>query len=326
MKVSLVVPVKNEADSIETLLASLGRQERCPDEVILVDGGSRDGTAEQIEDWARRNARPGWIRVLRAGEATPGKGRNLGAEAAAHEWIAFTDAGMRLEDAWLRELVETAERDPRIEVVYGGFEPVTETFFEQCAALAYVAPKQLRDGQWMRGPVVPSSLLRKAVWAAAGGFPDLRAAEDLMFMEAIARGGHRVAWASRAIVHWRLQPTLAKTFQRFALYSEHNVRIGRQADWHFGIARQYAVWIACALLAVFATAWAWAALALGYGLRVAKTLWLRREGRGPGWLLHPARFLGVTSVLLTIDLATFVGWARAIYRSSRAGRDVRAPT
>src|SRR5215813_6674236 len=101
MKVSLVVPVKNEADSIESLMASAAGQTRRPDEVIIVDGGSEDGTPEIVEEWMARHSLTDWGRVVRAGEATPGRGRNIGVAHARHGWIAFTDAGIRVERFWL---------------------------------------------------------------------------------------------------------------------------------------------------------------------------------------------------------------------------------
>jgi len=312
MKVSLVVPVKNEANSIEHLISSAAAQTRRPDEIVIVDGGSNDDTAAIVEKWTRRHALDDWIRVVRATEATPGKGRNLGAAAARYEWVAFTDAGVRVEPMWLERLVEVAEGDDQVDVVYGNYEPVTNTFFERCAALAYVAPKRMKVGQLMRGPVIPSSLFRREVWEAVGGFPDLRAAEDLIFMENVRRRGYNIGWAPRATIWWRMQPTFAGTFRRFALYSRHNVRIGRQYDWHYGIARQYVAWIACAILALVWSRWLWLLPLIGYGVRVGKSIWVKREGRGLLWVMNPAQFMVVAAILLTIDAATFVGWWNAI--------------
>jgi glycosyltransferase involved in cell wall biosynthesis len=312
VKVSLVVPVKNEADSIERLMVSVAAQMLRPDEVIVVDGGSEDGTPEIVEEWARRRSLSAWVRVVRVDDATPGKGRNIGVDNAKYDWIAFTDAGIRLEQYWLERLIEVAERDSQVDVVYGSYEPGPGTFFERCAALAYVAPKQLREGRWMRGPAIHSSLIRREVWEGVGGFPDLRAAEDLIFMEAVERKGDKIAWAPRAVVWWRLPPGFGSVFRRFALYSLHNVRIGRQYDWHYGVARQYAVWVACVILGFLLSGWFWLAPLIGYGARVAKGIWARREGRGLLWAMNPAQFAMVAAILLTIDAATFVGWRRAI--------------
>lgn len=318
MKVSLVVPVKNESDSIERLISSAAAQTRRPDEIVIVDGGSDDGTAEIIENLAHCNHWTGWVRVIRTGGATPGKGRNLGVVNARYDWIAFIDAGMQAEQFWLERLTEVAARDDQVAVVYGSYEPMIETFFDRCAALAYVSPKQLRDGRWMRGPVIPSSLIRREVWQKVGGFQDLRAAEDLIFMDRIVAAGFKTGLAPDATVWWRLRPDLSTTFRKFVLYSKHNVWAGMQRYWHYGLIRQYLIWLAFLPPAVFHRWW-WAAAPIGgYLIRVAKSIWIRREGRGLIRALNPVQFIVVTIILLTIDLATFIGWTQACWQSERA--------
>src|SRR5262249_53641970 len=196
-------------------------------------------------------------------------------------------------------------------VVYGNYEPIQETFFERCAALAYVPAKQHRPGGMMRGPFIASALIHRDVWEAVGGFPDLRAAEDLVFMERIDGQKLNVGWAPGATVAWRLQPSLARTYRRFVLYSKHNVWAGRQWDWHHGIARMYLLAVPCLVLGTVHSWWWLVVPLLGALARVAKSIWIRREGRGLLWALNPVQFAGVGLILVTIDLATFVGWAQA---------------
>ena len=309
-KVSLVVPLRNEEASLPALLESVGRQTRPPDEIVLVDGGSTDGTVALARRYAAEDPR---IRVVEAGDATPGRGRNVGVAAAAHDWVAFTDAGITLDAAWLERLARAAE-DLGADVVYGNYEPKAVSLFERCAALSYPSPKRQRPGGLMRGPVVPSSLMRRRAWEAVGGFPDLRAAEDMIFVERVNASGCKVGWAPAATVWWELPPSLGSTFRRFVLYSRHNVWAGRQRDWHYGVARKYAFAVPFVVLAFAHSPW-WLAVPLAATLaRVAKSIWDRREGRGLRWLLNPVQFAGVALVLLTVDLATFVGWAQAVAR------------
>ena len=47
-------------------------------------------------------------------------------------------------------------------------------------------------------------------------------------------------------------------------------------------------------------------------LRIVKSVWVRREGRGPAWVLSPVRLMGVGLVLLTIDMAMFWGWGLSL--------------
>lgn len=318
LSISLVIPVRNEEESLARLVASVRRQTRRPEEVLLVDGGSTDRTVELARELAAGGGPE--FRVVEAGEATPGRGRNVGAQAARNPWIAFTDAGISLDPEWLERLAEKVLEDSSIEVVYGSFEPAARTFFERCAAVAYVTPKAARDGVPMRGPSIASSLVRRDVWRRAGGFPDMRAAEDLIFMERVAALGARTAWAPRATVSWQLQPTLARTFRKFALYSKHNVWAGRQRFWHYGVARQYAVALAFVALAFAHSTWWLVVPALGLAARAARSILRHREGRPLVWALNPLQFLCVAAVIVTVDLATFAGWAQALLTRPAAVR------
>ena len=323
IEVSLVIPVRDEERSLPALISSIRAQTYPAAEVVIVDGGSTDRTVEVGRSLTAGDAR---FRFVEAGEATPGRGRNVGAEAARNPWIAFTDAGITLDPDWLAHLAAVAEDDPAADIVYGNFEPDTNTFFERCAALAYVPPRATREGASMRGPSIASALVRREVWRRAGGFPDLRAAEDLIFMERVEALGARTRWAPAATARWQLQPTLARTFRKFALYSKHNVWAGRQRFWHYGVARQYAVALAFVALAFAHSPWWLAAPAAGLAARAARSVWRRREGRGLAWALNPVRLAGVCLVLLAVDLATFVGWAQALLRGAPSRpADSRAP-
>ncbi|MGI8917996.1 MAG: glycosyltransferase [Pyrinomonadaceae bacterium] len=308
MKVSLVVPLRNEERSLPNLLESIGRQTFPPAEIILVDGGSSDRTVELAREAATHQK----IRVIEAGPATPGRGRNVGIAEASNEWVALTDAGNRLEETWLERLVSSAEADPEIDIVYGNFEPIKDSWFTRCAALAYPPPKSMRPGGIMRGPFIASSLVRRDVWRKIGGFPDLRAAEDLIFMDRVRQAGCKIGWSPNATVWWEMQPDVPSTFRRFELYSRNNVWVRRQWDWHYGLARQYLVAGFLLILGILYTPWWLTAIAALFAARIFRSVWRRREGRGFFWALNPARLAGVGLIVLTIDLATFVGWARAL--------------
>ncbi len=60
--VAVIATVLNEAGAIEALLESLAGQTRRPDEVVSVDGGSRDGTAGRLAAWAATGRLP--LRVM----------------------------------------------------------------------------------------------------------------------------------------------------------------------------------------------------------------------------------------------------------------------
>ena len=81
MKVSVIVPVRDEEDSIRELLDSLLAQTRPPDEIVITDGGSVDATPQIIEDYIhKRRARETHSRGRRfpgAGATSPPPRRSL---------------------------------------------------------------------------------------------------------------------------------------------------------------------------------------------------------------------------------------------------------
>jgi glycosyltransferase involved in cell wall biosynthesis len=306
VKVSLIVPLRNESATIRPLLESIAGQRHLPAEVVIVDAGSDDDTAAQVASFSS----PVPLRVVAAGALFPGLARNAGAAAAAHRWLAFTDGGVRLDPGWLHEMASTADAEAA-DVVFGSFDPVCGTYFQRCAAVAYV-PSRSTSG--IRGPSVASMALTREAFDRAGGFPPFRAAEDLIFLERILALPLRTAYAPRAIVQWDLAPDARLTFRRFALYSEHNLRAGRGRYWHAGVLRHYAAMGLAATAAVLAGGGGWSLLVypLWQIARAARSA--RQKRRAFDFpALAPRYILGAAALLSVIDLATLAGtvhWVR----------------
>jgi GT2 family glycosyltransferase len=242
----------------------------------------------------------------------PGRGRNLGAAQASFEWLGFTDAGIRLAKDWLEALVAKAEEDDSIDVVYGSWQPVTDTFFKQCAAIAYVPPPAPRDGMLTRPRFIASTLLRREAWQAVNGFPeDLRSAEDLVFMDRVENAGYRYVFEPRALVHWELRATLGATFKRFLVYSRNNIRAGLFRQWQATILIRYGVLaVLLAAILIVEPSWFWLPIAAWSFMLAARTVVSIRRNRA----CYPASFFqnvmrGVTvmSLLALLDAAAIIG-------------------
>lgn len=102
MSVAAVIPHWNRRDLLETLLAQLARQQRRFDEVLVVDNGSRDGSAEAAE---RLGARV--IRLDRNYGFAVAVNRGLMATRAG--WVAILNNDVRLTEPWLETLLGAAE-------------------------------------------------------------------------------------------------------------------------------------------------------------------------------------------------------------------------
>jgi len=102
---SVVVPVYNGADTIEACVSSLLAQDYPADlrEVIVVENGSTDGTAEVVGRLP--------VRLLRSELRGPAPARNGGWRAATADGVAFTDADCRPDRGWLRALAKVYAND-----------------------------------------------------------------------------------------------------------------------------------------------------------------------------------------------------------------------
>lgn len=307
LKVSLIVPLRNEKATVVPLLESIAGQSRLPDELVVVDAGSEDDTGALVTSFQA----PMPVRLVRTGALFPGLARNAGAEKAAHPWLALTDGGVRLAPSWLHALVSGAEEEGA-DVVFGAFDPVCDSFFRRCAAVAYVPGPGVNG---IRGPSVASMALSREAFDRAGGFPPFRAAEDLVFLERLLALPLRVAYAPAAVAHWELAPDALRTFRRFALYSEHNLRAGRGAHWHAGVLRHYVVMALVATAAALAGAGAWAFLLYPFWQlgRAGRSAWQKRRAFDFR-TLDPRHVVGAAALLCVIDLATLAGAIRWLAR------------
>ena len=120
MRVTVISTVLNEGEAIRRLLDSLLAQTRRPDEVVIVDGGSRDNTVAVIQEYAGRLP----LRVLVEPGANISRGRNVAIAAATGDVIASVDAGVWLETQWLEKLVAAASK-PQL-----AHEPAIHACFE----------------------------------------------------------------------------------------------------------------------------------------------------------------------------------------------------
>ncbi len=213
--VSIVTTVLNDAAGCGVLLDSLAGQVRPPDEFIIVDGGSTDGTLDVIRHAARRDPR---IHLIEAPDANIGKGRNIGIEHARGQIIASTDTGCRLDPHWLERIVEPFEDQRSAEFVAGFYRIDPATLLERVigmstmrGALDPVCPERFN-------PSGRSMAFAKSLWERAGRIPQFLAIDDTLFDAKIRSMKVRWVFAGDAIVYWRPRGTFRALARQFAFY------------------------------------------------------------------------------------------------------------
>jgi mycofactocin system glycosyltransferase len=207
--VSVIVPVRNRADDIAACLDSLLRLRYPPDklDLIVVDDASEDRTAEVVSKFPVH-----LISVSRRSQAS--FCRNVGAQKAKGEILAFTDSDCQADALWLRELLP-AFREPGVGVVGG----VVDSVFEAKATDRYEKVKSsLHMGPWFRRSdetdrffYVPSCnlLTRKDLFAELGGFrADLHVGEDVDYCWRAQDRGFEVEYRPRGKIFHRHRNTL----------------------------------------------------------------------------------------------------------------------
>ncbi len=261
--VSVIVTVKNEASSIGTLLDSLGQQTVVPSEIVIVDGGSIDGTVERIQQY--RQGLP--IKLLVREGTNISQGRNAAIEAAGGEIIASTDAGVRLVPDWLEELTRPLEEDPSIHLVSGFFLPEPQSVFE-IAMGATVLPVQADVDPARFLPSSRSVAFRKKAWENVGGYPDwLDYCEDLVFDFALRDAGYKFSFAPDAVAYFRPRSSLGAFWRQYFQYARGD---GKADLWRVRHAIRYLTYLvalpAVVLLGLFHhPAW-WSLLVVGVGI------------------------------------------------------------
>ncbi|MCX7707055.1 MAG: glycosyltransferase [Anaerolineae bacterium] len=349
--ISVICTVLNEGDAIRRLLDSLAAQTRPADEIVIVDGGSRDNTVRVIQEYVGRLP----LKVLVEPGANISRGRNVAIAAAQGEIIASTDAGVWLEPQWLERLVSgfgfrisdsldrtsAEQRNPQSAIsnpqcVAGFFLPDPHTTFEiAMGATVLPALEDINPERFL--PSSRSVAFTKAAWAAAGGYPEwLDYCEDLIFDFRLREVAGPFAWAPEAIAHFRPRGTFRAFFKQYYRYARGD---GKADLWRVRHAIRYGTYLVAlpGLLALSILHHPLWLLALGAGvLAYCRTPYrrLRRYLPGMAPLERVKAVLLVPLIRAVGDIAKMLGypagwawrlrnWRRSEIHWRRAGPSVR---
>jgi chlorobactene glucosyltransferase len=333
-RVSAIIAARNEELDLGACLDSLLQQDYPDLEILVVDGGSTDGT----RDVAR--ARGPRVRLIEEPPLPDGwVGKNwachVGAQAATGTYLLFTDADVRYHPTAVRATVRWAEREgaalatlaPRFEAV-GFWEKVVLPFYAQMVLTYFRTPRvnlahsraAMANGQFM--------MLRRTAYDRVGGHAAIRSAvlEDVRLAQEFRAAGlpMRVAWAPELLTT-RMYRDRHEMFEGL-LKNIHGTRfsVGRQLGFLAGVIALF--WLPLLLLPL---GWFVGSLALtAAGAFLYLALFAKHAGFARGLRLDPVYGLlfplavGFYVVLLTTSMA------RGIARRPIAwkGREYRLET
>lgn len=219
---AVIATVRNEVGSIGPFVDSLLQQTRPPDEIIIVDGESTDGTSEQLQSYAD-NAKI----TLITQSCNIAQGRNIAINAANTTIIASTDAGCVVDKQWLEEITQPFIENSPPDVVAGNYSFDCKTSFEEAVVLATNSPDRTRSEEANFYPSSRSVAFTKTIWEKAKGYPEwLYAAEDTLFNIRLRQIGGVFTFAENALVKWRPRSGWRAVGKQFFNYARGNGRIG----------------------------------------------------------------------------------------------------
>ena len=196
MKLSIVMPVLDEAVEIEAALSALAPYRRRGVEVIVVDGGSSDGTPEL--------ARPLADRVI-AAQRGRAQQMNAGAAAATGDVLLFLHADTRLPENADRLVLDGLARSGRgwgrfdVRIDGGGLLGVVATTMNARSRLTGIATGD------------QALFVTRAAFDSVGGFPPIALMEDVALSVRLKRIGRPCALRARVTTsprRWRRHGTL----------------------------------------------------------------------------------------------------------------------
>ncbi|MFC1704259.1 glycosyltransferase [Candidatus Omnitrophota bacterium] len=179
--ISIIIPSYNSSKTIESTLKAIDAQAKSGliEEVIVADSSNDDLTKKIISKYNSSK-----IRIIDTGIKTmPAISRNVGAQSAKGEVLAFLDSDVYPADDWIENIAEAYKNGC---MVGGGSIEVAELQRRNLFALAqyYLQFNEYMDVASNRVKAfVPSCNMfcSKDLFIKAGGFPDIRAAEDVLF-------------------------------------------------------------------------------------------------------------------------------------------------
>ncbi len=309
--ISIIVPAYNAAQTLPACLAALHRQTQPPDEIIVVDDGSQDQTAQV--------ARAYGAQLLEQPHQGPAVARNLGICQARGDIVLLTDADCEPEPTWVAEMLRPFG-DPRVAGVKGSYRTRQQ---EHVARLAQCEFEERYDLQERLETIdfidTYAAAFRVAALREIGGFdpafPRGVTGEDAELSYRLAGAGCRLMFNRQAVVFhqhpstWRayLRRKIRFGYWRMIVYRLHPGKVVRDSYTpqllKVQIVLMYLVLGLAGLAFVFPPL-VWGAVAALIGLWLSAIPFVRRVAQQDNALMIAALvFIVVRALAFTIGVA-----------------------
>lgn len=198
MRVSIIIPCHDVQDHLPKALDSALAQRHPDTEIVCVNDGSTDGTAQVLADYSARF--PEKVRVIEQANMGASTARNVGAAATSGEFIQFLDADDVILPDKISAQVALAGDRGLPDLIVGDFEQVMPNGLLLPALSLYNEP-------WMalirtRMGTTSSNLWKRDALVAAGGWNEgLGSSQDYELMFRLLKQGASIAWDPHIRTH-----------------------------------------------------------------------------------------------------------------------------
>jgi glycosyltransferase involved in cell wall biosynthesis len=223
MRSSIVCTVLNEEKTIANLLDSLLSQSKKPDEIVIVDGGSKDETVDIIKKYQKRNRR---IKLFIKKGSSIAQGRNESIKHAKGMIIAQIDGGCIAKKDWFEKITDPF-KNKDVEFVAGFYHMTGKSNLQKASALFLgVTPKKFNKRKFL--PSARSMAFTKNLWKKVGGFSEKfgGAGEDTYFNYCAIKRGVRIVRVKSAVVYWQVPRNLNEIIKKFYFYARGDAEAG----------------------------------------------------------------------------------------------------
>ncbi len=221
--VSILIPAHNEELVIEKTLASMLELEYPKDklEIIVVNDGSTDATAEIVERMAQKD---GCIKLFNVPADMSARGKsnalNLGLQEAQYEIIGIYDADNTPEPKSLRYLVQNLIVNPKLAAAFGKFRTRNKrrnllTRFINLETLSFQSMVQAGRYQLFRIAILPGTnlIFHRRCYEEVGGWDEEALTEDTEFSIRLYEAGYEIKFVPYAVT-WEEEPEQWSTWLR----------------------------------------------------------------------------------------------------------------
>ena len=236
MNASIIIPCYNAEQSISETLCALEKNSMKAFEIIVVDDGSTDSTANIVKSIAKKNKN---IMYLWQKNSGPAKARNFGAKIAKGEVVLFIDSDCIPKKNWLKEMIKPFN-NKKVGGVQGAYTTNQKELIAKFVQIEIEERYEKMKKAEMNGTLdwigSYSAAYRRGIYKELGGFDEsfpIASGEDPELSYRLKESGYMIKFNPNAIVYHThpnnlfkyLKTKFMRAYYRPKMYSKHKKKI-----------------------------------------------------------------------------------------------------